>query len=197
MVDSIFQTLSAEASAGGVVRRTGAARDWFMKRLKSIARVDPSVALADSALIKKNAPLPGRMFMFIYDPKGKGELPYYDKFPLILMVGPAPDGFYGLNLHYLPPLLRAKFLDKLMVLASSTKLDENTKIVFSYKLLTSASKFKEFAPCFKHYLTRHVKSKIEMVPAPEWDIAVFMPTERFAGKSAAGVWLDSRQMAGI
>jgi hypothetical protein len=84
-----------------------------------------------------------------------------------------------------------------MAFASSKDLDENTKIVFSYKLLASASKFKEFAPCFKHYLTSHIKSKIEMVPAPEWDIAVFMPTEQFTGKSATAVWLDSRQIAGI
>ena len=52
--------------------------------------------------------------MYFYDPKHKETLPYYDRFPLIIMVGPAPRGFIGLNLHYLPLATRAKFLDALL-----------------------------------------------------------------------------------
>jgi hypothetical protein len=40
----------------------------------------------------------GSMQMFFYDPKTKETLPYYDTFPLVVVVGPAEGGFYGLNL---------------------------------------------------------------------------------------------------
>ena len=58
------------------------------------------------------------MNMFFYDPKHKDTLPYYDRFPLSVIIGPAKGGFYGLNLHYLPPVLRAKMLDALMDIAT-------------------------------------------------------------------------------
>jgi hypothetical protein len=55
----------------------------------------------------------GKMYTFFYDPKHKETLPYYDLFPLIFVVGPAAGGFLGINLHYLPPVLRAKLMDSL------------------------------------------------------------------------------------
>ena len=194
MPDSLFQTLTAEANSAGITRRTIQARDWFIKRARSITNVNRRQLLKDPVLITKNRPLPGKMFMFVYDPKGKAELPYYDKFPLILMVGPAEGGFYGLNLHYLNPFMRAKFLDKLMQYASSKELNENTKIRMSYQMLTAASKLKEFGPCFKHYLKDHIRSTIEMVPATEWDIACFMPLEQFTKKDKNFVWKESKSM---
>ena len=35
----------------------------------------------------------GSMQMFFYDPKTKDTLPYYDRFPLVVVVGPAEKGF--------------------------------------------------------------------------------------------------------
>ena len=72
--------------------------------------------LRDDALELKSKPVTrtgpqGNMYMFFYDPKYKETLPYYDGFPLIIMLGPAKGGFMGLNLHYLPPAVRARLLD--------------------------------------------------------------------------------------
>ena len=53
-------------------------------------------------------------FGHYYDAKHKATLPYYDGFPLILMLGPAKGGFMGLNLHYLPPVVRARLLDAVL-----------------------------------------------------------------------------------
>ena len=65
--------------------------------------------------------------MYFYDPKTKDTLPYYDRFPLTIMVGPAPKGFYGLNLHYLPLDIRARFLDSLLDTINNKRYDETTQ----------------------------------------------------------------------
>lgn len=191
---SLFQKLESEAFRKGLTARTSEARAWFRKRIKAMGNINQNTLLKDDYLIAKSRPTPGRMFMFAYDPKHKETLPYYDTFPLILMVGPAENGFYGLNLHYLPPLIRAKLLDKLMETANNQRFDETTKLKINYNLLSSVAKFKEFEPCFKYYLSEHVQSKIVMVQPPEWDIAIFLPTEQFQKKSNNYVWKESKRI---
>ena len=142
-------------------------------------------------------PIVGSMYMFNYDPKYKEELPYYDRFPLVFPFRKVPGGFYGINLHYLPPPLRAKLMDALYDYANNTRYDESTKIKLNYQLLTSISKMRFFAPCVKHYLDEHVRSRFMYVYPSEWDIALFLPTERFAKKSKTQVWNDSKRMLGI
>ena len=144
-------------------------------------------------LVNKSQPLIGSMNMFFYDPKHKDTLPYYDRFPLSVIVGPAEGGFYGLNLHYLPPVLRAKMLDALMDVTNNKKYDDSTRFEISYKLLVATSKLRFFKPCYKHYLFAHVKSRLARVSAPEWEIATFLPTADFEG-SKGKVYSDSRRM---
>ena len=114
---------------------------------------------------------------------------------MVIVVGPAKGGFVGLNLHYLPPILRAKMLDGLMDIAGS-KIDDNSKFKLSYSLLQKSSKLKYFRPCYKHYLNSHVKSKFSEVKAPEWEIATFLPTAQFRKANNYKVYYDSREMIG-
>ena len=148
--------------------------------------------LKDERLEAKKRPRSGDMFMYVYDPKHRKTLEYYDRFPLTIMVEQAAGGFYGLNLHYLPLKHRAMLLDKLSGIANNQKYDETTRLKLNYKLLKAASKYKYFKPCFKHYLTSNIDSKIVKVNASEWDIAIFLPTENFAKKSKNYVWNKSK-----
>lgn len=134
----------------------------------------------------------GKMYLFAYDPKTKADLPYYDRFPLIFPFQKAKGGFYGINLHYLPPLLRAKLMDELYSLANNFKYDDTTKLKLSYEVLNKASQFAYFKPCVKHYLNSHVKSRFLSVPADAWDRVLFLPLERFTGATKQRVWQDSR-----
>ena len=132
--------------------------------------------------------------MYFYDPKHKKTLPYYDRFPLIFMVEKAKGGFYGINLHYLPHSIRAIFFDKLTDFATNNRYNLTTRLRLSYNLLKSSASLKAFQPCFKHYLSEHVRSKIIEVPASEWEAVLFIPTENFKKKSVSTVWSDSRKM---
>ena len=191
---SLFDTLEVQAFRAGVPARTDKSRKWFQRKIKELGKVQPRKVLKDTALHKTNKPLIGDMIMYFYDPKLKAELPYYDRFPLTIMVQPAKGGFHGLNLHYLNPTIRALFLDELMKLGPS-KISETTRITkLKYRLLNGVKKYKEFKPCFKHYLMDHVDSQISRVGMPEWEIAVFLPTQQFKKKSAQAVWAESRKI---
>mgnify|MGYP006975175624 CR=1 FL=1 len=134
----------------------------------------------------------GSMYSFFYNPKHKKTLPYYDMFPLVFVIGPKPGGFLGINLHYLPPVLRAKLMDQLHNITNNKKYNDSTKLVVSYELLSKASRFRYFEPCVKHYLLDHVQSKFLKIQPQFWDMALMLPTEKFVKADTDTVWNKSR-----
>ena len=195
-MSNIFNKLGLQAFRAGITPRTEESRDWFRKKAMKLRSINRNELIKEDPLRQHSTSprrLIGSMQMFFYDPKTKETLPYYDRFPLVVVVGPAPKGFYGLNLHYLPPLLRAKMLDALMDVASSKK-SEDAKFNIRYKMLKNSQKLKFYKPCFKHYLNAHVQSRFAEVPAPEWEIATFLPTAQFEKANRQKIYSDSRGM---
>ena len=85
-------------------------------------------------------------------------------------------------------------MDALYDITNNQKYDETTKLRLSYDLLNSASKYRFFKPTFKKYLNNHVRSRFVEINPTEWDIALFLPVERFEKASKSQVWKDSRAM---
>lgn len=133
----------------------------------------------------------GGLFFFTYDPKGKDKLPYYDRFPLVIPLEMYPDGFLGLNLHYLPVDYRMAFLGKLQDYAVQGASGEMMSLRVSYDILNASRGVREFKPCLKRYLHGHVMSKMVAVPPDEWDNAVLLPVQSFVKASASQVWQES------
>ena len=186
LIDRINQQLAKE----GIRPRTDAARAWLRQE---VANLNPS----RSAMMRdreklRNRTMIGRMYFYFYDPKYKATLPYYDRFPLVLPVERYPDGFLGLNLHYIHPKQRIILLDKLSDFATNSKYDETTRLRLSYAVLASATKAFEATPCIKRYLFSHVESRFLEITADKWDIAALLPFEYFVGASKSKVFKDSR-----
>lgn len=139
----------------------------------------------------------GRIFMFYYDPKLKDVLPYYDRFPLCIPISKRPDGFIGLNLHYLPWVLRAKFMDALYSLYQDKYLDPRKKLRLTYAILKNSTKYRWFKPCIKRYLYGHIRSKFFKVPEEQWDMFLMLPTEKFEKRSKTYVWKESEKQLGL
>ena len=131
----------------------------------------------------------GGLYHFYYDPKG--DLPYYDRFPLIILLEKYNDGFLGLSLHYLPIKYRVAFLDKLMDYATLDDENNPSRLRITYDILTATKRFKEFRPCIKRYLFNHVKSQVLAILPHEWEVAVFLPTQMFKGAKPQQVWQES------
>jgi hypothetical protein len=192
---TVFDTIITQGvRSGQIPARTQEARDWFRETAKKIARINERTLMRgdESRLTTKS--IVGQMYMFYYDPKHKDDLPYYDRFPLIFPFRKVPGGFFGINLHYLPLQFRAKLMDGLYDYANNSRYDESTKIRLNYSLLQSVAKLKYFAPCVKHYLDEHVRSRFMYIYPSEWDVALFLPTERFVKATKTQVWAESKKM---
>jgi hypothetical protein len=189
------EILTKGVRAGQIPARTQKARDWYRETASEYKRVQENQLFGKKGDKQRmmSQPLVGGMYMMEYVAKGRATLPYYDRLPLIFPYRKVKGGFFGLNMHYLPLDTRAKLMDALYDTANNTKYDETTRLKISYQILDKAAKYKEFKPCVKRYLTSQVSSKFLYVYPSEWDIALFLPTERFVGASKAQVFADSRR----
>jgi len=194
----IFQQLAKKGKAEGIddTIRQKDTRTWFREQASKVTSVNKNRMMNDKENVKPSISNEdvGRMVMFFYDPKHKATLPYYDTFPLIFPLSFTETGFIGINLHYLPPVLRAKLMDALYNTVNNRKYDDTTKLKISYDILNSASKYKYFKPCVKQYLWNHVQSKFLNIEVRMWDAALMLPTERFQKKSKQYVFNESQGM---
>ena len=195
MATYIFQKIAQEGQTQDF-SDAEESRDWYRDKAQSIKSVNMKRELRnrDRTYNKMVATDIGRMYMFQYDPKGKDTLPYYDVFPLIFVLEKYNDGFLGMNLHYLPPLFRARLMDRLYSIERQDNLRESKKLRLNYGLLNSVAKYKYFRPTVKRYLNSQVRSRFLWVPYEEWDIALMLPTQRFRKGKANVVWRDSKQL---
>ena len=178
---------------GKIPAREAQARDWYRGAAKAHGRLSENKLFRGDKDRLTAKPKVGNMYMYYYDAKGKGTLPYFDRFPLVFPFAIAPGGFYGLNMHYIPLPLRAKLMDALYTTANNKRYDETTKLKLSYDILKGAAKYRDFKPCVKRYLTSQLRSEFMYIYPSEWDIALFLPLERFQGATKTQVWVDSRK----
>jgi hypothetical protein len=186
--NNAFQKLRAQVGDGQK------SIDWYMRNVRGLvgARVSGNTVMqSDIGSLTSKVEI-GAMYMYFYDPKLKAQLPFYDTFPLVLPFGPAKGGFYGINVHYLPYMLRAKVLGELMNFADSKTLTPTSKMRLSYNLLNSLQTAAEIKPCIKHYLTTHVRSQFMKINPVDWKAAIFLPVEAFVGATKESVFRDTR-----
>ena len=199
--ESYLQSLKTAITTGNVAARTRMAATWFrsiIERAKAaLARENvfqTVVTEAAAAGTLTGRMLLGRMYFFVYNPKHKATLPYYDMFPLVLPVEKYGNGFLGINFHYLAPKDRAFLLDEIKVFVNDKSLSENARIMLTYDMLRGFTKFKRAKPCIKRYLTTYMKSQFIPVLPDEWGPSIFLPVENFKKKSKKAVWAESKEI---
>lgn len=193
----LFQDILNEAAEKGIIplRSVGATK-WLRDAATKTSeeKADPSLLIRkDRAFLKKTSTI-GKMYLFNYLPKHHSTLPYYDLFPLVFPFQKTENGFLGINLHYLPLNLRAKMMDGLYSVTSAQSLDEDGKIRLNYKILTKLTQLRFYKPCLKRYLNSQLKSRFLEIPATQWDIALFLPLQRFVKATEQQVYRDSRKI---
>ena len=162
---------------------------WYMNEIKKFTKPTSAELIRQGK--RSSRPFFGKLNMFMYNPKLKNELPYYDIFPLVLPIERYKDGFLGINFHYLPNSLRIKLLSDLMKLKSNDKFDETTIIRARYAKLAQSRFVK---PTLKRYLYKKAKSQYRRVDADEFTIATLLPVQQFRKANETRVYADSRKM---
>lgn len=205
MAQSKLTTLSQQRSAKDMRVMSKDSIKWLkgkIAQLKNPSSKIPTTIRADDrrkeSSLTGNSML-GQLYFFYYNPKTKDDLPYYDKFPLVLALNSYSDGFLGLNLHYLPVNYRMIFMQKLLssgaVGVQYTKDYDIKRLKVTYDILKYTSNLKEFRPCIKKYLYKQMGSKFLMVKPDEWDTAILLPVQQFKKAKAETVWEDSMDEA--
>jgi hypothetical protein len=194
----VFDTILNQGVRGGQIpARTQEARDWYRNTAKTYSNVTENQFLKGAEATRfSNTPMVGQMYMFRYNAKWKDELPYWDKFPLVFPFKKIKGGFLGLNMHYLPLNYRAQLMDALYTVTNNQLYNETTKLKLNYDILNGVSKFRYFKPTIKHYLSDHLTSRFLYVYPAEWDMALFLPLEKFQKANKQEVWKDSRKIIG-
>jgi hypothetical protein len=176
LIDRIQSSLQKE----GLVTRSRESREWLRTKISNLKPTKASL-MNDMTRLRERSII-GKMYFFLYDPKTKEKMKYYDRFPLVLPIEQYVDGFLGLNLHYIHPKQRLILMDKLSSYATNDKFDNTTKLRLTYQTLKSASKIFEKNACIKRYLFTQIQSRFLEISADEWDIAALLPVESFTSE---------------
>ena len=135
-------------------------------------------------LLKRRAEL-GDLFCYYYNPKYRATLPYYDMFPMIMLLSAEKDTFLGINFHYLRPKWRAVLLDRV-----------SAKLGSGLPRWSKLRQIRQIAPTIKRYRFDHIMRRVVPIEENEQEIAIFLPTERFKKSAKAKVWADSERKFG-
>jgi len=190
--------LTQGVRAGQIPARTEEARQWYRDTASRVTTLQPGRLVRSDPERNRSQIRIGDMYLYHYDPKYKETLPYYDRFPLVFPFKRVPKGWLGINMHYLPLPYRAQLMDSLYDLTSNNRYDEQTRLRMNYDLLNGAARFRWFKPTVHRYLINHVESRLVYIHPSEWDIALFLPLERFYTNTKRikkqQVYRDSRAM---
>ncbi len=131
----------------------------------------------------------GNMYMMFYDAKFKNKLPWYDRFPLVIPFDTRTvrRGFYGINLHYIPPMMRQNLLEELY------KRPTETGVEVDYNYFQAVSRLNPALPCVKKYLWSRIKRAPMQIQKEYWDVAAMLPTGNFGKVNTNTVYADSRK----
>ena len=141
----------------------------------------------------------GMMYLFSYDAKHKDTLPYWDFHPVIFPLEIKGNTMLGLNMHYLPPRLRAILMDAILDLPRY-KTDKQ-RAQMSYDIVRAFSASDLVKPTIHKYLSNHIVSQTIEIPREEWVWVAFLPLADFRTESKNGnsslsrVYADSKRKA--
>ena len=187
MKESIFQKIRDTETPDRSYR-------WYMDKIRKLgigSMKAPNAMKTDIGEFT-TAVYPGDMYLFMYDPKLKETLPFYDNFPLVIPFRKLPDGFIGLNLHYISPMLRLKLLGRLLEYTNDKSLTETTRFKLRWKLLDNASRFPGVHACVKRYLYSNINSRLFKIHPEDWKKTIMLPIDSFQKASRQAVYTDSR-----
>jgi hypothetical protein len=126
----------------------------------------------------------GFPLMFKYSPKWASTLPYYDILPMPILLAKYPDGFLGLNIHYLPWAKRLQLAERLVRATKNRKRITYPQIKRAWNSLRLPMGYSYLI--IRRYLDSHIQSPIAVFT---WE------TYRAAAVNIPGKWRKKSEKA--
>ena len=196
--ESFLSKVSDAIRSGTVGKEVQRSARWFQDKIKGLKgdlrnRFSSTNAAkfyreadnkVEKAILKKRIEL-GDLFCYYYNPKYRATLPYYDMFPMIMLIGAEKETFLGINFHYLRPKWRAILLDRV-----------SAKLGSGLPRWSKLRQIRQIAPTIKRYRFDHIMRRVVPIEENEQEIAIFLPTERFRKAGKSKVWSESERKFG-
>ena len=195
--ESFLSKVSDAVRSGTVGKEVKRSAQWFQDKIKGLkgevknrfsstnaAKFYRESEKITDAVFQRRVSL-GDLFCYYYNPKYRKTLPYYDMFPMIMLIAAEKETFLGINFHYLRPKWRAILLDRV-----------TAKIGGGLPKWSKLRNIKQIAPTIKRYRFDHIMRKVIPIEEDEHEIAIFLPTERFKKSGKAKVWSESERKFG-
>lgn len=153
----------------------------------------------------------GGMFTFNYrNPKyaGTSVLPWFDKFPLVISLGPHETNLglrnLGFNMHLLPPKIRLIIMCSIFELHKrmyrfQVFMKQNKPVNVDYRLIIKNLERYGIKFCIRMYIPNR-QTQIVCFPIKEWHKAIFIPSRGYDGIRARQLikeWKDYNRKNGI
>lgn len=189
---NVFDAINNFAKLRGYYKRYNTpALNWYRREISQLGNINKLKVLGDNIRYQHTVPSVGQFCLFFYDPKYKKTLPYYDAFPLTLMLPSTKYEFAGLNFHYLDPMNRLKLLQAIISIQEGN-FTEAKKLNATYELIKGTTDL--YKPTYHAYLTKHIKSRVVFIPLESVVPAVFLPIASFKKKAQSTVWRESKKL---
>lgn len=117
----------------------------------------------------------GMLVTYEYVAKTDDKLPYWDRYPLVLITKITKTGWYGINFHYLHPQMRARIL-----------FEEHKRGIPIIDNETANLSVKQ-------YRADHVQRHPREIPSELFEIVLQMPFENFVRASKQQVWRKTKR----
>ncbi len=124
------------------------------------------------------------VYYFKYDAKWKSRLPIWDKQPLIYPLDFTYDSVLAINLHWVNPLYRVKFVWQ-MNRASNALKNPKAFIQWTYHMIKTEPQLKYLGKGIRRYLNYRI-SNLQVVKKEEFGYLTIINSKYFANKVSGG-----------
>ena len=193
MVSRVLLSAVAKMLPEDVESGTEDSLEWFRTNIRDI-KLRPDRLMSGLSAVSSSGLKQGKVYMFHYDAKWQEEIPYWDKYPIVIPLEQYKDGFLGINTHYIAPRHRTALLKPLLeeLRGNTIEGDGDTRMEVDYNIIQYSNDLRFAKPCIKRYLTTHIGARIVEVPYQQWEAILMLPLAKF-NVNANTVYAESQR----
>lgn len=156
---------------------------WWFRRYATVFNKSASYMRTVGLGKVTTKPQIGRFYLYKYDPKTKEDMPYWDTVPLVLITSKTKDGWYGINFHYMPPIIRLRIMEGFYKTRKNKAITERMRMKADWeravRIAQAVGAHEFLSNSIKRYLGSHVVSPLIDLDPEHWTMCLFLPLSRF------------------
>lgn len=153
-----------------------AALRWLSNEIKSIPNFKSNKEIQEKFTVNGiKAPPLCELALFKYSAKVGNSFGYWDNFPIVLLVRPLEDHFFGFNIHYFDFETRDKIIGIVNKLNTQSRGNKKAAFRMIYPFLDALVKVGKFNYAYKNYLYSNMESNFIVIHPDHYSLVSNLP----------------------